>query len=90
MCQAESCDADALYDRQPSAHQHAQSAPGGSRSAAASSQAPYIDLEDTYNQCMASFSEAGTALQATLCPDGLQRGATADALQSWGDPDSQK
>lgn len=81
---------DALYDRQPSAHQHAQSAPGPSRSPAASSQTPYIDLEDTYSECMASVSEAGAAFQATLCPDDIQTGATADCLQSWADPDSQK
>lgn len=87
---AEPCTADDLCCRQPGTYQHAQSAAGSSKTAPVSCQAPYVNLEDTYNECMGSISEAGAAFQATLCPDGVQGGVTADILQSWADPDSQK
>lgn len=90
MRPAEPCAADGLYCRQPGSRQHAQSSAAPSRTAHASCQVPYINLEDTYKECMGSISEAGAAFQASLCPDDAQAGATADVLQSWADPDSQK
>ena len=87
MCHDKPCD---MCCRQPGTRQHAQSAAGSSRTASASCQAPYVNLEDTYDACMSSISEAGAAFEATLCPHDAQAGATADVLQSWADPDSQK
>lgn len=90
MYHADPCAADDLFCRQPGTRQHAQSSAGPSRTAPASYQAHYVNLEDTYNECMGSISEAGAAFQATLCPDDAQAAVTADVLQSWADPDSQK
>lgn len=86
----QSREADVLVCRQPGVIHHTASAASSGRTAPASSQAPFINLEDTYNECMASISEAGAAFVQALCPDDVQAGASTEVLQSWADPDSQK
>lgn len=86
----ESCVGDDLCCRQPGAHAHTQSAAGSSRSAPAGSQAPFVNLQDTFDECVGSISEAGAAFHNTLCLDDAQAGVGADVLRSWADPDSQK
>ncbi|KAL3144454.1 hypothetical protein ABBQ32_004198 [Trebouxia sp. C0010 RCD-2024] len=75
--------------RQPGIHQPTCSAASSGRTTPASSHLPFIDLEDTYNECMASISEAGAAFKHALCPDKVQAAASTEVLQSWADLDSQ-
>lgn len=74
--------------RLPGLHHNTQSAASSSRTSA-SSQAPFINLDDAYNECMASIAETGAAFKRALCPDNQQAGASADVMQSWADPDSE-